>query len=242
MRVHDLKNLVERIEDEKMRDEHMLALSRWHAAAPRRTPPESECPGCGTKGWEGKGRLCGGCMTNIIQSAVTETKGHSITNRVPAYIERTVHYNEYPRLSMETRVEPESPFHVPRSPRDEDRPMSPTDAFHNMLQEVLRTVFAAWPAIPAGQRSYPLFKGSHFGTDKHEAMVPSGFGGAIRRLAFFVSWATEQAYLEGQTKGQNLLTQLSVGDITMDHFDDALKRQMEIARRKAEANEKEAAR
>lgn len=83
-----------------------------------------------------------------------------------------------------------------------------------------------------------MFGGNTFGSDKVTGLAPKGFLDAVQHLAFLSAWMVAAARQEGFQKGQNLLTSLAAGTMTMETMNEKVMSEMDSAERRLRDLEK----
>jgi hypothetical protein len=231
---HNARTLVALIADPDVRETQTTALNNWLADAPGRST-RCVCPGCALENYNRKGRLCAGCMEDIIRSKIAACQDAQ-SDGEPLTIESAAHWNNFPFLAPDTMVDRDAPFF--RTPwKDEGhRTESATSVLSYLMTELGEMCLTGFKSVPAGVYPKTLFGGGNGGDGKVAGTAPKGFGKLFRDLAFFIQWVSYQSHKDGFEQGQNLLASLASGTMTHEDFEEKVaSRERQSMTKSAEA-------
>lgn len=235
----DLYDRSREIRDPIARAAQESAIRAWSDSAPKRFPALSPCPGCGVHGHEGKGRLCLACMTAIVQSGVNASREGELSETTEAIsLERAEHWNKFPMVSCDTVMSPGDALFLPERDSEPDRDAKAYYVFRRSCHRLLALAIRGLPGVPPGVPVNPVFGGNTFGSDKITGLAPKGFKEAVQHFVFLSAWMIEKARAEGFEKGQNLLSCLAAGTMTMDDMNERVIREMDASERRSEDMER----
>lgn len=237
----DLRALCDTVPEGPLRDEQRGAVEEWIANAPKNSR-HVPCPGCGEKQFNRAGRLCSGCMRTLVQHTAFLARTDAATAAPEdaddvIRIEQQAHWNSYPWLNVDVRVEPDSPFY-----RGTGAPYaeSATSCFDLLLHEFLTACLQGFPPAQNHSRATYLFGTQRHSTSTPAVQAPKGFAKTCRTLGYFVPWVVAQARAEGFEEGTDMLRQLATGSTTADQFSEAVADRIKDTRRHLEKMTKKA--
>jgi hypothetical protein len=199
-----------------------------------------ECTVCleTTYSFRDKADICENCLADLwsaqdVSRATTATgQGEGM---VAVKFSRRSHDFPFPHMRTGHRRIPEGAiFSI-------EKDSSPERTFMALMNKLLTGLAEAFPLHPESKRSAMPLLGTNYDADLH-ALLPKKTVAAIMELYSFTPWLSYESFDEGLTQGRNLLGQINLGQITVDDFNEQIRKQtadLKRAREKAEAGEKQ---
>ncbi len=213
----EIRAMCDLIEDEGIRQRQTMAVEAWITNAPTsRGSRMQDCPGCGERSFNRRGRLCTACMRDLVQTAIATARAKGTDDGDAVGIPHASHHSKYPMLDISGSLDPEHVFYS----GDGRNPERAYRCFENKLHEFLICCLRGFPGLSADQRAKALFAGITYDAQAKTAFAPAGFADAVRTLVFFMAWAVTMARHEGFEEGSNLLASMAAGKMTAEGFND----------------------
>lgn len=205
-------------------NEHRLKVLAGRKARAKSVNRRVECLVCLDSGYSTRAKedICEECLEDLWKAqdiSLAAVQAQAGEGMQAVKFSRRAHDFPYPHFQDgHVKVPADAAFAQPTgySEKFED---SPERTFMAIFHKLLVGLADAYPLPPDYSKGMMPLLATNYGDD-HHVMLPKQTAAAILDFWTFIPWLTNACYEEGLRKGRDMLGQLNLGTLTMDHFSD----------------------